>query len=491
MNFSWTMLRATLKGSIYITLSLVLVKFLSLVYTSILARVLGPSGLGTLHLALLMVPWFIAGSSFSLQTVATQFVSSLKAKKKDVMPMHRGLLTMAFYFGLGATVVHFFLAGFVAEYFFHDAQMAPYVALASLIVLFSVLFNTMLGIERGLKKFKYYAGLEFSKQFLIVLIGILFVFFLGFGVWGALYALLGSFFLLFLFYFIKHRNLFSSFKVERKGVFSFGLSLVPVALFLSLFMSLDKFFLGFLQSKETVGFYVASFTLVNLGFFLVGGIKNTMFPFLSEKYAVNKNVREPSFLLYFKNICTYTLISIGLFMIGVMIFRHELVLLVFGHTYFPSIDIMAIMLYSSPFLALYIMMHTFSITTHRIKEATFASLFALVLSSGVYYLLTQTFGMVGTAYGLVISSFVLFICYFFFTMHGLRRSFSSIFGLFLLIISFTYFVSSFYGNFLWNIGLAIFSVLVYVLLLLLFGFLQKDVIFYCWGKVREYVLFMK
>ncbi len=480
------MLRATLKGTLYITFSLALVKLLSLVYTSMIARALGPEGLGALNLAMLMVPWFIAGSSFSLQTVATQVIASFKSRKLDIIPVMRGLFLLTFLSGLGATLLHFFVSPFVARFFFHDDHLAWPIALASLIILFSVLYNVLLGVERGLKRFRSYAFLEFLKQIFLVVATFCFIVYFGYGVKGALYALIFSPALVIFLYLLRHRRLFAHGAVNKEGMLSFGFSLTFVGLLLSLFLSLDRFILGFLQSQETVGYYAASLTLLNLGFYFVGGIKNTAFPFLSEKFSQTKNLSDHRVIDYFSKITTYTLLFIGVIMIGLMMFRHELIFLIFGSDYYLSIDLLMIMIFSLPFLTLYILIHTLSISIQRIREATLASAIALIVGVVIFYIFTRTWNVTGTAYALVVSSMILSIFYYILTMTSVRIRFAPVFFVVLYVTLFTFALSFVEGSFLFRVFIFLFAHLVYLLLSLLFRFIEWAELLFAFSRISAY-----
>ncbi len=123
-----------------------------------------------------------------------------------------------------------------------------------------------------------------------------------------------------------------------------------------------------------------------------------------------------------------------------------------------------------------------SISIGKLQEATLASIFSVVVSFVFYYFFTRWWGVEGTAYGLVVSSFVLFLHYYLLTMRGLRQRFLSLFCLVAFIFLFVLLVGSLTGTLLWNIFLFVLALLFYVGFLFLFGFVEKKEFLFAWHK---------
>jgi len=91
------MLKDLVKGGVTLWLSSIFILILSLFYTSIIARALGPEGFGAFSLAILMTPWLITFSSFALEPTTTKLISEFKAKNKSVSPLIRSSYLIEFY----------------------------------------------------------------------------------------------------------------------------------------------------------------------------------------------------------------------------------------------------------------------------------------------------------------------------------------------------------------------------------------------------------
>ena len=93
------MLRDLVKGGLFLTISSVFVKLLSLVYIPVLARVLGPEDFGMYNLAFLLIPWFVMFSSFSMEGAMTKLIAEARAKRRPTPPYIRDSIVISMVFG--------------------------------------------------------------------------------------------------------------------------------------------------------------------------------------------------------------------------------------------------------------------------------------------------------------------------------------------------------------------------------------------------------
>src|SRR3989344_142047 len=294
------MLKDIFKSSLYIGAGVFLAKILSVSYTLFLARVLGPENMGAFILSLLMVSWFSIVASLSVQTVSTQLIAEYNVKGLDIRKPISAALIIGTSTAIIATIIHFSIADFVAVNLYHDALLSKYLKLASLIILGTVIFYTALGIERGLKKFKSYAAIESGKQIIMLIFGSLFLFGFSWRIGGAiLAAVIAPAIIALLAYFRYAKYLMFEFSTELRKVFYLGANITILSIFISIFLSIDKFILGM---------------------FLPGAIKNASLPYIVESYTKGKltEVRK-----YAEKILVYYNVLVGFLVIPVMFFRWE------------------------------------------------------------------------------------------------------------------------------------------------------------------------
>src|SRR3989338_4553376 len=404
------MLKDIFKSSLYIGAGVFLAKILSVSYTLFLARVLGPENMGAFILSLLMVSWFSIVASLSVQTVSTQLIAEYNVKGLDIRKPISAALIIGTSTAIIATIIHFSIADFVAVNLYHDALLSKYLKLASLIILGTVIFYTALGIERGLKKFKSYAAIESGKQIIMLIFGSLFLFGFSWRIGGAiLAAVIAPAIIALLAYFRYAKYLMFEFSTELRKVFYLGANITILSIFISIFLSIDKFILGILTTKEIVGFYVPAVTIVTfIGMFLPGAIKNASLPYIVESYTKGKltEVRK-----YAEKILVYYNVLVGFLVIPVMFFRWEGISITFGNDYLPATEPLAVILFSTFYFSMFIIMHTFIISIDKIKEGTVATASTLGLALLTNYFFVNMYGLMGAAYALVINVLFLALAY--------------------------------------------------------------------------------
>lgn len=444
-----------------------IVKLLSVVYMAFLARRLGPEGLGVFSIALILTPWFIMFSSLSLQTLGTHFVSQYRIEKKDVGSLIKSVFLLTFFFGGSATLLHFLVAPLVATHFFHDVSLTSYLQLGSFVIFLSVIYYGYISIVRGFKRFSLYATIDVLKEVFLVGFGLLFVGYFNMSVLGAILAVLTSYLILFFFNPAKNVAWAHKHHAPFKPIIISSLWFMSVGLFLSFFTTLDRFFLGFLQSKEAVGLYVSALGIVNMGMFFASSLKNTMLPVLSEYLAKKKVAFDTVLVHYIHKLLSYGIIIAGLFMMFVITYRKELILLIFGKAYVAAVSYLAVMIFALVFMILYLFAHTLMLSMDRMKKATVMYIIVLLLSVGLFYWFIQIFGALGAAYGLLFSCVLLDIGFYFFVLSDIPLKKRSLF--FLLFVTLVATAVTFFLPiaFVERTFLFIFVVMCYLLLLFL------------------------
>lgn len=477
------MLKEIVKGGITLWISSIFIAALSLIYTPILTRVLGPEGLGAMNLAILMIPWIIAFSSFALEPTTTKLISEFKAKNKSISPLIKGSYLIGILSSSVASLLYFLFADFIAWHVFHDPNLGQYIKIASPLIFLSVLYTITLGILRGLKKFGTYAIFECLHQLFIVVIGIFLVLFLRFGVTGALIALIVSPMVLVLYSLYSFRDNFKNEgKKEIGRIIRFGFWLMIISVVLGFFPTLDRLFLGYFESTEVVGFYVPALTLVTATTFFTTAIRNSMFPFISESYAKRdiENTRR-----YLEGTLKYSLIALGLFLIPCMALRREIIILLFSDKFVQSIPIFQILLFASLFLTSSAILYTFLVSIGEVKKLLLPIFIVLIISFIMYITLVPILHGIGAAISLIIGYFVLSVAYWLMVRGKLDFSIARVIRLILLISASMILISFFTSNLVVNILLAFIFTAFYIVLLFALNFFDKEEIDFIKERIDE------
>lgn len=405
------MLRDLVKGGLFLTISSVFVKLLSLLYIPILARVLGPENFGMYNLVFLLIPWFVMFSSFSMEGTMTKMIAEARAKRRSTDPYIRDSLVISMVFGAFFSLLFYAFSDLIAVYYFHDAGLGYYLKLISPAIFFMSVNVVFMGILRGFKQLRRYAFFEVVKQVLFVSFGLGLVVALNMGVSGAIVAILLCNFFIAVYVLFRYRHVFRlSILSKARGILSFSGSLLFLSIGLSVFFSMDKLFLGYFESKIAMGFYVSAFTIVGLLSMFTTAIRRSMFPFVTEAYSSGDLLKTN---VYLNKTIMYLLMVQGFFLIFLSQFSYEVISLLYGEEYVVSAGVLSVLLYSVIFTSLIIIFHIFLVAVGKMQRTYYVVCLSVLFSFLVNYLFISNAGMLGAAYALLVNSFVFCGLYFF------------------------------------------------------------------------------
>ena len=246
-----------------------------------------------------------------------------------------------------------------------------------------------------------------------------------------------------------------------------------VGLILSLITNVDRFILGFLQSKETVGLYAGAMSIFHIGTFFSSSVKNSMLPVLSEYFAKTTTFKNPVFIRYINKIMSYSIIVAGFFMFFVLGFRNELIFLFFGEQYRDAAVYVVLLVFALIFFSTYLFAPTLMISLDRLKSATLMCLLSFILSGVCMYFLTRLIGALGTAYGFIFSFLLLNIGYYGFILRDLPFHWTRQGILIFLTLGIAYILTTIFGSLLLRIIFVGSFSLLYLFFLWIGKYLEK------------------
>ena len=381
-------------------MSVVVVKIFSAVYVPILARQLGPAGLGFYNLALTMLPWFVTLISLSLATLVAQLVAEHRREKDELATVITTCIVFAMMLSLLGALLHFLAAKFIAMHFFHSAELLPYLQVASFGIATAILYNTILGVARGLKDFKLYFQMETMKSFMLVTLGLIFLLALQYRVKGALVAIILSplvpIFHLVIKYkkYLKNRIQISLMLKNMK----FGIWMTIISFFLTVMLTIDKFLLGMFSDAKTVGLYAAVGAIITAISLIPSSFKGSVLPFISENFTDKGTIR-----LTMQKIVYYALMLVGTVLLGLVAFRKEIILLVFGREFLPSASILPVLAITLLPFTIYIIMHTVIVDRRIVVTATKQLIPITITALLIDTILVKKFSAIGAGLGLLLS----------------------------------------------------------------------------------------
>lgn len=294
----------------------------------------------------------------------------------------------------------------MSEIIFASSQHALYVRLMLLTIFFEVLYIVpILYFQARLQSTKYI--LISIARFVIGLSLIIYlVAYKGMGVMGVLVGniiYIGIFGTLLFMYTLSRVGFRLDFVLLRRMV-KFGLPFVPGSIFLFILNSGDRYILVHLKSADYVGIYSIGYRIGALTTALVMSPFMRVWSALYVKYSQREN---KDYL--FANFMTYVIFVYILASLGIVLFRHELLVVLGNAAYWAAADIVPFIVFAYLFWAASLILDSgFYITKKTVYKPILFGIAAAVAVS-LCFLLIPHYGYFGAVYATVISFAVYFL----------------------------------------------------------------------------------
>jgi len=320
-------------------LSKIFVQFFQLGATIVVARIAGPTVLGTLAFGLAFVNMFAFLGSLGFGSAHVKILHEEEDKAKCAGTYAILHLFSKFMF-LIVVIIYFIIQKYVLHFPFESREHE----IVIMIFMGMILVNTFTEIPQG----NFLAGMQQAKQDIPEIIRNLILqpariltVLLGGAAISLAFVNLFSAIIIVPVYWLLSRNIKYGkfdFTLARK-YFRYGVPLVVLALASSFGHTIDKVILQYFTNSETVGYYTAGFRIGGY-FLLIGQSAGLLFyPYFSKAISENQEY------LIKKKISQYERF-IFLFVMPVMLFlaiySHTLVMVLLGEKYISSIPVLTI-----------------------------------------------------------------------------------------------------------------------------------------------------
>ncbi len=304
-----------LKGSLILLIASLTMNSLFFLFQIYVGK-LGPSESGLFGTLTYLIYLLIIPLTTAIQTIITKFVSTYNVSKEHskikylFLASTKKLLIAGFMF----SIIFLALSKYILD-FLHIDSIIPLV-LITIIFLLSLVLAINRGILQGLQNFKA-LGLNFIMEgaFKLVL-GIVFIM-LGFGVNGALIAIIFSYLIPWLISFISFKEIFkvSPEKFNTKDLYEYSYPVFITMFLLTAFYSIDVLLVRHFLNPIDTGYYWAASLLGKIVFFASSSIALVMFPKVNELNLKNINTKK----ILRKSIGLVLLISLPITLVYYMI----------------------------------------------------------------------------------------------------------------------------------------------------------------------------
>jgi O-antigen/teichoic acid export membrane protein len=376
----------------------------------LIARFLGPELFGQYALALVAPNLLYLFTDLGVNQAITKFASALKSENKaDRIPdiVKHGMIARAV-IGVAIFALNYFFAGVIAANLLQRPDLGFYIQIASISILFQVIFTTATSAFVGLDKTEYQA-IAANTQAIGRAVASIALVLAGLGLVGAITGytigfVASSFVALPLLYLLLRRKKPSdssdSFRTNMKMLFHYGSPLYVSVLLVGFLPVLNSVILAFFASDADIGNYKAATNFAALLVVLAEPITTVLLPAFSKlNQRSNHNIRD-----FFKTVVKYTTILVIPVASLITIFSTEIVQIIYGSTYylaplFLSVLVIVYFLVGIGYLTLPSLFNGLGETKATLKM-NLISFFVLITTAVP---LAQMYGVVGLIVAFIIS----------------------------------------------------------------------------------------
>jgi O-antigen/teichoic acid export membrane protein len=377
----------------------------------LIARFLGPELYGQYALALVVPQLLFLFTDLGISQGITKFAATLQAKGETnrlLNMVKHGLLVRAI-IGLAIFAVNYVFADIIATYLLQRPELAFYIRLGSISILFQVIFSTATSAFVGMDKAEYHA-IATNVQATAKTIASIALILAGLGITGAITGFTVSYIasavvalplLWLLFRRKKSSEQREGLATNLKTLFRYGTPLYVSVLLSGFLPLLINVILAFFTTDNAIGNYKAATNFSALLTVLAVPITTVLLPAFSKlNNTTDQKVRD-----FFRIAVKYTTMIVIPVTLFILISSSEIVQIVYGGTYdsaslFLSISCLVYFLVGMGSLTLPSLFNGLGDTKSTLKMnlITFFTLVILAIP------LTQSYGVQGIIVGLLIAN---------------------------------------------------------------------------------------
>lgn len=270
-------------------------------------------------------------------------------------------------------------------------------------------------------------------------------------------------------------------RLEFKSILSFSLPLMFAGMLGVAFAWTDTIFIGIFRSDAEVGIYNAAYIIASALMIFWLSFGNIFYPVISELYS--RNAKAP-IRKAFESASRWIFLLILPISIIIFAMPARILSLVFGQSYANASLPLAILTIGYFFTTYFGLAENGLIAFKKIRFLAIATAFALMLNIALNAALIPIYGMTGAAIATTVSLLIINSTKFFAFKNMLKFSFNKMFYLKTIVSGIISFAAVFYtlgflglsSKYFFILGVIIYSVLYFALLVLFKSFSEEDII---------------
>jgi len=400
-----TILGRIVKGSAVILIATVISAISEYAYQVSMAHFLSPSIFGILSVSL-SVFWIATVILTSgVKISMAKFIAEDTNDERVASYLLNGVLTQLIL--AAAFIIILLLVSLFVLPATKYSDLAMPLALVSLILIPYLFFDISGATLQGLERMKE-LGSIMSLERSVKLIAAILLVFLGYELLGALFAIFFSSFIAALFGFLMLRRYIFTSRFEpnkeiMKKILLFSIPTAMITIFFTVLLRSDVILLKFLLPQATanieVGYYTGSAVLARLIFYFSSAVPIALLPVVSSMH------EKKGFAL--ENAKKFIPLIVAIFAIINLLyvfFGYDLVEIFFPSAYLKSAYVLPYLAFGISILSIDNIIAAILIGMGKPKVVVEALGVGLAVYLGLVFMLVPEYGIIGTAWGMIVSS---------------------------------------------------------------------------------------
>ncbi len=379
-----------IKGSLILLIAFNVTNVLNFLFQFSMVRALSVEDYGTLA-ALFSIIYILTIFTEGIQTILAKYSSKIK-DEGAAKNLFKRSLAKSFKVSLFVFAAYLFISILLSRLMDIEYLL---LALNGLVVFVSFLIPVGRGVMLGMKKFNSLGANLISESILKIILAIFFVW-LGWRVYGAIFAVVLAAIVAFFFLFVSLRKIMKSKEKSFNvgNIYSYSTPVFAITALVTLFYSVDVIIAKIFFSSAIAGYYAIASIIAKTIFWGTQPISRAMFPYSSEHSENKKKTRNFLF-----NAVIMVLICVVISIIVVLLAPKLLVFIFSGKYIKETADILIYNALAMSFLSFTNLILLYKLSVNRLKRYEYLSVF-LVFEIGMLCLFSNNLLTFSMAYAI-------------------------------------------------------------------------------------------
>lgn len=316
--------------------SSIIVLLLHFFQKPIMARFLGPDGLGLFSMAMMIISIIELIALFGIDNALVKFVAEYKERKEKVYSLVSSAFFTILIVGIIVSSALFVFSDTIANVF-DMPSLSLLLKIYAFVCPLSLAHGIIVSYFTGLREMRYYAFIM-VLQASLALVFILAFLIIGLGVEG---AMLGTVFAIFLtvsvaMVIVKKlvRFTFSDYKKNTKTLASFGSRLVGVNMINQIYYNIDIIMIGYFLTSTEVGYYAVAISLSRFFWLVPRAMATVTYPAITEYWAAGNHQAISKLVDKTTKYCACILVFAGM---SVILLAKDIITFLFTPEFLPAV----------------------------------------------------------------------------------------------------------------------------------------------------------